>query len=178
MNTIIPRVNIIGGTLMTKASKIKTLKDLSRIREGLRKQGKTVVFTNGCFDIIHRGHIQCLRKAKSFGDVLIVGLNSDSSVREIKGEKRPIVSQNDRAEILASLEMVDYVSIFKETTPLKMICGLVPDVLVKGGDYTRENIVGNDMVLSRGGKVKTVKQVQGRSTRNIIQRIINRYGKA
>jgi len=163
---------------MSKTSKIKTLKDISRIREVLRKQGKTVVFTNGCFDIIHRGHIESLRKAKSFGDVLMVGLNSDSSVRKIKGKKRPIVSQKDRAEILASLEMVDYVSIFKETTPFKMISGLVPDVLVKGGDYTRENIVGNHIVLSRGGKVKTVRQVRGRSTKNIIQRIVNRYGKA
>jgi D-beta-D-heptose 7-phosphate kinase/D-beta-D-heptose 1-phosphate adenosyltransferase len=163
---------------MTKTSKIKSLKELSRIRDTLRKQGKTVVFTNGCFDIIHRGHIECLRKAKSFGDVLIVGLNSDSSVRRIKGKKRPIVLQRDRAEILASLEMVDYVSIFGETTPFHMISGLVPDVLVKGGDYTRGNIVGNDIVLSRGGQVKTVRQVQGRSTKNIIQKIVNRYGKA
>ena len=163
---------------MKKTSKIKSLKELSRIRDILKKQGKTVVFTNGCFDIIHRGHIECLRKAKSFGDILIVGLNSDSSVRKIKGDRRPIVSQKDRAEILASLEMVDYVSIFNETTPFRMISKLVPDVLVKGGDYTKGNIVGNNVVLSGGGKVKTVRQVTGRSTQNIIQKIVCRYGKA
>ena len=163
---------------MKKTSKIKSLKELSRIRDILKKQGKTVVFTNGCFDIIHRGHIECLRKAKSFGDILIVGLNSDSSVRKIKGDRRPIVYQKDRAEILASLEMVDYVSIFNETTPFRMISKLVPDVLVKGGDYTKGNIVGNNVVLSGGGKVKTVRQVTGRSTQNIIQKIVCRYGKA
>lgn len=162
---------------MTKESKIKTIKDLFRIRDELRRQGKTVVFTNGCFDIIHRGHIECLRKAKSFGDILIVGLNSDSSVRKIKGDKRPIVSQKDRAEILASLEMVDYVSIFRENTPFRMISRLAPDVLVKGGGYTKGNIVGNSIVLTSGGKVKTVRKVQGRSTKNIIQKILYRYGK-
>lgn len=161
---------------MIKSSKIKSITELVKIRNTLRRQGKPVVFTNGCFDIIHRGHIECLRKAKSFGDILIVGLNSDSSVRKIKGEKRPIVSQKDRAEILACLEMVDYVLIFKETTPLNVISKLVPDVLVKGGDYTKENIVGNNIVLSGGGKVKTVRQVQGRSTNNIIQKIVKRYG--
>ncbi len=135
-----------------------------------------MVFTNGCFDILHRGHIECLRKAKSLGDVLIVGLNSDSSVRKIKGEKRPIVSQNDRAEILASLEMVDYVLTFQETTPFKVISRLVPDVLVKGGDYTKDNIVGNKIVESGGGRVITVKPVPGRSTQNIIKKIVDNYG--
>ncbi len=135
-----------------------------------------MVFTNGCFDIIHRGHIECLRRAKSFGDVLIVGLNSDSSVRKIKGEKRPILPQNDRAEIIASLEMVDYVLIFREETPSNVIAALVPDVLVKGGDYVKGNIVGSKIVESGGGRVKTVRQVKGRSTNNIIQKIVKRYG--
>ena len=161
---------------MIKSSKIKSIKELVKIRNTLRRQGKPVVFTNGCFDIIHRGHVECLRKAKSFGDVLIVGLNSDSSVRKIKGKKRPIVSQKDRAEILASLEMVDYVLIFKETTPFNVISKLVPDVLVKGGDYVKDNIVGSKIVESGGGRVKTVWQVKGRSTNNIIQKIVKRYG--
>jgi len=137
-----------------------------------------VVFTNGCFDILHRGHIECLRKARSFGDVLIVGLNSDSSVRKIKGERRPILSQNDRAEIVASLEMVDYVLTFDEETPHRLIASLVPDVLVKGGDYRKDKIVGKDIVESSGGRVIRVKQIPGRSTKNIITKITNRYAGA
>ena len=155
--------------------KIKSLIQLIQIRRKLKKEGKKVVFTNGCFDILHRGHIECLRKAKSFGDVLIVGLNSDSSVRKIKGGKRPILSQNDRAEILASLEMVDYVLIFSEETPKKIIASLVPDVLVKGGDYRKDKIVGRDIVESSGGRVIRVKQIPGRSTRNIIKKIANHH---
>jgi rfaE bifunctional protein nucleotidyltransferase chain/domain len=160
---------------MKKSQKIKSLKELIRIRTELKRQKKSVVFTNGCFDILHRGHIEYLKKAKSLGDVLIVGLNSDSSVREIKGVKRPIVPQGDRAEIIASLEMVDYVLIFKETTPFQVILNLVPDVLVKGGDYTVDKIVGNKIVETAGGRVITVKQIPGRSTKNIIREIVNRY---
>lgn len=158
-----------------KHRKIKSLQQLSKIRNALKRLGKKVVFTNGCFDILHRGHIECLRKAKSFGDVLMVGLNSDSSVRKIKGEKRPILSQNDRAEILASLEMVDYVLIFNEETPYKIITSLIPDVLVKGGDYGKDEIVGKDIVESYGGRVIKVKQIPGKSTRNIIRKTVNRY---
>ena len=158
--------------------KIKSLKQLVKIRRQLKKKKKKVVFTNGCFDILHRGHIECLRKAKSFGDVLIVALNSDSSVRKIKGEKRPILSQNDRAEIIASLEMVDYVLIFSEETPYKVIARLAPDVLVKGADYKKGEIVGKDIVESSGGRVVKVRQVPGRSTRNIIRRITNLYAGA
>jgi len=157
--------------------KIRSLSQLVKIRRKLKKESKAVVFTNGCFDILHRGHIECLRKAKSHGDVLIVGLNSDSSVKKIKGDKRPILSQNDRAEILASLEMVDYVVIFNEETPHKVIATLVPDVLVKGGDYAKDEIVGKDVVESAGGRVITVKQVRGKSTKNILKTIIERYGK-
>jgi D-beta-D-heptose 7-phosphate kinase/D-beta-D-heptose 1-phosphate adenosyltransferase len=158
--------------------KIKSLEQLVRIRKRLRRGQKKVVFTNGCFDLLHRGHIECLKKAKSFGDVLVVGLNSDSSVRKIKGEERPILPQGDRAEILASLEMVDYVLIFGEETPYKIIASLVPDVLVKGGDYRRKEIVGRDVVESGGGRVIRVKQIRGRSSRNIIKKIIDRFGGA
>jgi len=161
-----------------KHKKIKSLKQLVKIRNKLKRQGRRVVFTNGCFDILHRGHIECLRKARSFGDVLIVGLNSDSSVRKIKGERRPILSQNDRAEIVASLEMVDYVLTFDEETPHRLIASLVPDVLVKGGDYRKDKIVGKDIVESSGGRVIRVKQIPGRSTKNIITKITNRYAGA
>lgn len=158
--------------------KIKSSKQLVKIRSQLKKEGKKVVFTNGCFDLLHRGHIECLRKARSLGDVLMVGLNSDSSVRKIKGEKRPILSQNDRAEILASLEMVDYVLIFNEETPYKVIARLVPDILVKGADYRKDEIVGRDIVESSGGRVIRVKQVPGRSVRDIIRKISSRYAGA
>jgi len=156
--------------------KIVNLDQLIRIRKKAKRDHKKVVFTNGCFDIIHRGHIECLKKAKSFGDLLIVGLNSDSSVKKLKGNKRPIVPQDDRAEILASLGMVDYVCIFEEVTPRKIIHALIPDVLVKGGDYKKKKIVGKEVVESFGGKVFTVKAVRGKSTKNIIQKIIARYG--
>jgi rfaE bifunctional protein nucleotidyltransferase chain/domain len=162
---------------MMSHKKIRSLSELVEIRRKLKKEGKALVFTNGCFDILHRGHIECLRKAKSHGDVLVVGLNSDFSVKKIKGDKRPILSQNDRAEILTCLEMVDYVVIFNEETPHKVIATLVPDVLVKGGDYAKDEIVGKDIVESGGGSVITVKQVRGKSTRNIIKTIIDRYCK-
>lgn len=135
-----------------------------------------MVFTNGCFDILHRGHIECLKKAKSLGDVLIVALNSDASVRKLKGDARPIVRQTDRAEVLASLEMVDYVLIFGEETPKRIIAALIPDVLVKGGDYKEEEVVGKDIVESAGGRLIRVKPVPRRSTKNIIQTIIDRCG--
>jgi D-beta-D-heptose 7-phosphate kinase/D-beta-D-heptose 1-phosphate adenosyltransferase len=162
---------------MTMSAKIKNLDQLVRIRRQLRRKGKTVVFTNGCFDVLHRGHIYCLKKARSLGNVLIVGLNSDSSVRKLKGAKRPILPQADRAEILAALEMVDYVLIFKERTPQKIISALVPDILVKGGDYGKSEIVGSDVVESGGGRVVRVKTLPGKSTRNIIERISSRYGR-
>jgi D-beta-D-heptose 7-phosphate kinase/D-beta-D-heptose 1-phosphate adenosyltransferase len=158
--------------------KIKVLKELVKIRNRLRRQAKAVVFTNGCFDVLHLGHIECLRRAKSYGDVLFVGLNSDSSVRKIKGEKRPILPQRDRAEILASLEIVDYVVIFNEETPHKVVAALVPDVLVKGGHYRKDEIVGRDIVESSGGRVIRVRQIPGKSTRNVIRKIISRYAKA
>jgi D-beta-D-heptose 7-phosphate kinase/D-beta-D-heptose 1-phosphate adenosyltransferase len=162
---------------MTTSPKIKSLDQLVRIRRQLKRKGKTVVFTNGCFDVLHRGHVYCLRKAKSLGDVLIVGLNSDSSVRKLKGEKRPILPQSDRAEILSALEMVDYVVVFREDTPRRMISALVPDVLVKGGDYGKREIVGSDVVEGSGGRVVRVKMYPGKSTRNIIKKITSRCGR-
>jgi rfaE bifunctional protein nucleotidyltransferase chain/domain len=156
--------------------KIVNLNQLIRIRKKAKRDHKKVVFTNGCFDILHRGHVEYLKKAKSLGGLLIVGLNSDSSVKKLKGNKRPIVPQEDRAEILASLGMVDYVCIFEEETPQKIIDALIPDVLVKGSDYENKKIVGKDVVESFGGKVLTVKEVKGKSTKNIIQKIVARYG--
>jgi len=155
--------------------KIVKLQELIQIRKKAKKENKKVVFTNGCFDLLHRGHIEYLKKAKKLGDILIVGLNSDSSVKKIKGEGRPIQGQADRAVILASLYFVDYVCIFNELTPLKLISKLIPDILAKGGDWKVKDIVGKDIVESHGGKVLSIKMVKGKSTRNIIQTILKKF---
>ncbi|HVP36717.1 MAG TPA: D-glycero-beta-D-manno-heptose 1-phosphate adenylyltransferase [Terriglobales bacterium] len=157
--------------------KIVKLQELVRIRRKAKKENKKVIFTNGCFDLLHRGHIEYLQKAKKMGDILIIGLNSDSSVRKIKGKGRPIQKHSDRAAILASLYFVDYVIFFGELTPFKLISALVPDILVKGGDWKVKEIVGKDIVQSHGGKVLNIKMVKGKSTRNIIQTILNRFRK-
>ena len=145
------------------------------LREKFKEEKKKVVFTNGVFDIIHSGHIDYLVKAKALGDILIVGLNSDSSVRRIKGEKRPIVSQTDRAFVLSNLKPVDYVVIFEEDTPLEIIKALVPDVLVKGADWSLDKIIGSDVVLNKGGEVKNISFVNDQSTSGIIDLIVSRY---
>src|SRR3989304_4176692 len=145
------------------------------LREKFKEEKKKVVFTNGVFDIIHSGHIDYLVKAKALGDILIVGLNSDSSVRRIKGEKRPIVSQTDRAFVLSNLKPVDYVVIFEEDTPLEIIKALVPDVLVKGADWSLDKIIGSDVVLNKGGEVKNISFVNDQSTSGIIDLILSRY---
>jgi D-beta-D-heptose 7-phosphate kinase/D-beta-D-heptose 1-phosphate adenosyltransferase len=155
--------------------KIASLDELNEIRERAKRDGKKVVFTNGCFDILHRGHVDYLEKAKKLGDILIIGLNSDKSVKKIKGEKRPIVPEDDRALVLSSLGCVDYVCIFDQETPEELIKKLIPDVLVKGGDWEKENIVGRKIVEENGGEVVTFPEVKGRSTQNIIQTIIKRY---
>ncbi|HWR83986.1 MAG TPA: D-glycero-beta-D-manno-heptose 1-phosphate adenylyltransferase [Candidatus Deferrimicrobium sp.] len=142
--------------------------EISRLAARLRKARKKVVFTNGVFDIIHRGHIRYLQKAKAFGDVLIVGLNSDSSVRRIKGTGRPIQNESDRAAILLALKVVDYVIIFNEDRPDKLIRQVKPDVLVKGADYKMDEIAGAEFVRSYGGEVKRVVLLKGRSTSRII----------
>ncbi len=147
--------------------------EIEKISKVLKKQGKIIVFTNGCFDILHRGHIEYLAKAKEFGDVLIVGLNSDSSVERLKGKGRPINSQEDRSKILDSLKPVDYVVIFEEDTPLQLIQIIQPDVLVKGGDYKLEDIIGAEFVLTHGGRVEIVPYLEGKSTTKIIEQIKN-----
>lgn len=157
---------------MNIARKIKTVEALLNIRQQIVSQGKTIVFTNGCFDIIHRGHVEYLLKARQYGDVLVIGLNSDSSVTRLKGPGRPIMPQDDRALLLASLEMVDYVVIFEESTPLRLVELIRPHILVKGGDYPLNNIVGREIVENSGGKVLTVPLVEGRSTTSIIQKIV------
>lgn len=143
------------------------------LASSLRAKKKRIVFTNGCFDIIHAGHIKYLERAKALGDILIVGVNSDSSVRMIKGPSRPVVKQGERAAIVAALKPVDYVSIFNDATPIKLIKAIRPDVLVKGADWRLNNIVGGDFVKSYGGKVRAVSLVKGRSTSNLIRKIVD-----
>lgn len=143
---------------------------LKRLGE-LKKRGKKIVFTNGCFDIIHAGHTTYLKKAKSLGDILIVALNTDASVRRLKGGGRPLVPLKDRAEVISSLESVDYVTSFGDSTPLKVIKIVKPDVLVKGGDWSADKIVGADFVKSYGGKVVSIPYIAGCSTTNLIKKI-------
>ncbi len=139
------------------------------------RSGKNIVFTNGCFDILHVGHVRYLTAARSEGDLLVVGLNSDTSVRLIKGAKRPIVPQDHRAEVLAGLACVDYVVLFDEPDPLQLIETLQPDVLVKGADWAEDHIVGGEFVKSNGGKVVRINLVADASTSGIIERIVERY---
>jgi D-beta-D-heptose 7-phosphate kinase/D-beta-D-heptose 1-phosphate adenosyltransferase len=155
--------------------KIKNRTALIKELKSLRKKGKKIVFTNGCFDILHSGHIQYLKKAKSLGDVLVVGLNSDSSVRKIKGKRRPLIKQKDRALILASLEMVDFVVIFYEEMPLNLIRAIKPDILAKGADWKTEDIVGKDFVSSYGGQIRRIAFKKGYSTSKIISLIKKRF---
>lgn len=154
-------------------SMIVSTANIKRIADTLHSTGKKIVFTNGCFDILHAGHLHSLEYAKSLGDVLIVGLNSDASVKRLKGESRPIISENDRAALLKSLRMVDYVTIFEEDTPLNLIQAIQPDVLVKGEDYKNKEIAGKETVESMGGEVKLVDLKPGLSTSNIIEKILN-----
>lgn len=149
--------------------KIKSLPELKKILKNLRAKNKRIVFTNGCFDLVHKGHIEYLKKAKSLGDILIIGLNSDASVRRLKGKGRPVTAQGDRAKILASLEFVDFVIIFNEDTPFNLIKELRPDVLVKGADWKKEDIVGRKTVESYGGKVRVVRYLKGYSTSKLLK---------
>lgn len=146
-------------------------KEITEICEQLRNEGKKLVFTNGCFDIIHAGHVYYLTEAKKLGDVLIVGLNTDDSVRRLKGHSRPINDEQDRAVVLNALKPVDYVVLFDEDTPIELIKQVRPDFLVKGADYERKNIVGADFVESYGGRVATIEFVEGKSTTNIINKM-------
>ncbi len=154
---------------------VVTRAELAEIRRGLKVQGKKVVFTNGCFDILHRGHTDYLQKAKAIGDVLIVGVNTDESVRRIKGEKRPVVGESDRAHVLAALTSVDYVCLFDEDTPYELLQAILPDVLVKGADWPVEQVVGRDIVEAAGGSVQTLELLPNRSTTQIIKTITERF---
>lgn len=158
--------------------KIKTRRQLQILLKKLRAEGRCIVFTNGCFDLLHVGHVRYLEKAKSFGDILIVGLNSDKSVGLIKGPQRPITPERERAEVLAALGCVDYVILFNEPDPQNLIAALLPDVLIKGSDWPKNRIVGRGFVQARGGKVITIPLVPHASTTRIIDTIIKKYGSA
>ncbi|MCC6012146.1 D-glycero-beta-D-manno-heptose 1-phosphate adenylyltransferase [Candidatus Caldipriscus sp.] len=147
------------------------IRDAKFLGEFLRKAGYKIVFTNGCFDIIHRGHVELLKFARSLGDVLVVGLNDDESVRRLKGKNRPINTLEDRAFVLLSIRWVDFVVPFSEDTPERVIREISPDVLVKGGDYRIEDVVGADFVLSKGGRVEIFNYLEGYSTTSIIKKI-------
>ncbi|MCX5702289.1 MAG: D-glycero-beta-D-manno-heptose 1-phosphate adenylyltransferase [Candidatus Omnitrophica bacterium] len=155
--------------------KVKTLKELNTIIKNLKSKGKKIVFTNGCFDLLHYGHLKYLEEAKAKGDILVVAINSDTSVNKIKGDKRPITSEKDRARIIAGLACVDYVVVFKEETPLNVIKILKPDILVKGRDWKADNIVGREVVLKNGGRVSTLSFLKGYSTTNLIKKIAEKF---
>ena len=154
--------------------KIRGREELKKILKEDRRSGKKVVFTNGCFDILHIGHVRYLEEAKGLGDILVVAINSDRSVRGIKGELRPIVPQNERAGVLAALGSVDYVTIFDEQDPYYIIKELMPDILVKGGDWNKDAIIWRDIVEAVGGKVYALPIVEGVSTSRIIEKILKR----
>ena len=150
---------------------ILTLKDFQKIRQDIKEKNLKLVFTNGCFDILHRGHIAYLNEAKSLGDLLIVGLNSDSSVKKLKGSNRPYNNENDRAFVLDNLKAVDYIILFSEDTPYNLIKNVKPDYLVKGGDWKEEEIVGSDIVKEYSGKIISLKYIDNYSTTSFINKI-------
>jgi D-glycero-beta-D-manno-heptose 1-phosphate adenylyltransferase len=156
--------------------KVIGLRNLLAVRRRLRTEGRRVVFTNGTFDILHRGHVEYLSRARRLGDILIVGLNTDASIRKIKGPRRPINRNADRAAVLAGLAAVDYVCFFGSATPLRMIERLLPDVLVKGADWKPGAIVGGDVVRRHGGTVRRIALTRGRSTTSTIRRVLSAYG--
>ncbi|MDX2304080.1 MAG: D-glycero-beta-D-manno-heptose 1-phosphate adenylyltransferase [Microscillaceae bacterium] len=156
---------------MNTADKIQSLEEASAQVTQWKSEGKKVVFTNGCFDIVHLGHIDYLEKARQKGDKLVVGVNTDASVRRLKGEKRPVVPEYPRARMIAAFEFVDLVVLFEEDTPLRLIETLNPDILTKGSDYEIKNIVGAEFVLGQGGRVETLDLVEGYSTSGIIEKI-------
>ena len=154
-------------------NKLPSVDELAKILQAEREKGKKIVFTNGCFDIFHVGHSRYLRQASTYGDILVVGVNSDASVKRLKGPERPIISEEERMELLADLQCVSYVVKFEEDTPYELIKKLQPDIITKGGDYKPEEVVGKDIVEARGGKVVICKLVEGKSTTNIITKIRN-----
>jgi rfaE bifunctional protein nucleotidyltransferase chain/domain len=157
--------------------KVKSRAALKAIAAQAKKENKKVVFTNGCFDLLHAGHLHVLGEAKKLGDILVVAVNSDGSVRQIKGPERPILPEAERAELIAALEMVDYVTLFDEPEPRDLIRELQPDVLVKGGDWADDKIVGRELVEGFGGTVAVIRHLKGHSTTEIVDRIIERMRK-
>ena len=158
------------------SGKLKSVGELAAITAQAKHEGKTVVFTNGCFDLLHRGHIHTLRQAKSHGDLLIVALNSDRSVKAIKGPNRPIMPELERVELIAAMEMVDYVVVYDEPDPYSLIAAIKPNVLAKGGDWSTDKIIGADIVKQNGGRVAIIPYLQGFSTTEIIERIRHKNG--
>ncbi|MDT8448246.1 MAG: D-glycero-beta-D-manno-heptose 1-phosphate adenylyltransferase [bacterium] len=157
-------------------SKIFEPAALAQHLRGLQAQGQVIVFTNGCFDLVHKGHTRYLREARAQGDALVVALNTDASVSRLKGERRPVVPLEERAEILAGFYFIDFVTYFDEDTPFELISLLRPDRLIKGGDYALDQIVGRELVESWGGKVSTIPEIPGGSTTGTIDRILKAYG--
>lgn len=160
---------------MITIRKLKSLSELVKEVKKLKKQGKKISFTNGCFDLIHVGHIRYLREAKKLADYLVVAINSDESVKKIKGNGRPITPEQERAELLSGFEFVDYVVIFNELDPIKTIKAIIPDVLVKGGDWSIDKVLGRDIVEKHGGKVVTIPMIKGHSTTDLISSICKKY---
>lgn len=158
------------------SGKLKSFEEIGAIAALARSNNQKIVFTNGCFDLLHRGHIHLLRTAKGYGDLLIVGINSDSSVKGIKGPHRPILPQQDRTELIAAMEMVDYVVLFDEPDPYRLISSIRPSVLAKGGDWGKEKIIGGDFVEEDGGRVVVIPYIKGFSSTEIIERIQNNHG--
>jgi D-beta-D-heptose 7-phosphate kinase/D-beta-D-heptose 1-phosphate adenosyltransferase len=156
--------------------KLKSRDEIASLADQARQDGKTIVFTNGCFDLLHRGHVHVLRQARASGDLLIVGINSDRSVRSIKGATRPILPEIDRVELIAAMEMVDYVVLFDEPDPYQLIAVIKPRVLAKGGDWGGEKIVGADIVERDGGRVTVIPYLKGHSTTALIERIRKQNG--
>lgn len=159
------------SSLGSARNKVLPRPGLAKRIEELKGRGSRIVFTNGCFDILHLGHVRYLERARSLGDILVVAVNADASVRRLKGSGRPVLPESDRSEVVAALHCVDYVTVFDEDTPLEVIEELRPDVLVKGGDWAKEKIVGRQSVEARGGQVVTIEFEQGYSTTGIIERI-------
>lgn len=154
---------------------VKGWQELSKLVKKAQQQSKKVVFTNGCFDILHAGHVQYLQEAKNLGDFLLVAVNSDASVNRLKGDKRPLVSEDERCQVLDALKMVDLVTVFEQDTPYQLIDAIQPDVLVKGGDWQPQDIVGADIVLNNGGEVKSLSFKNGISTTKIIEKVRKNY---
>ena len=158
------------GTVIIMKNLIKRDK-IGEVIDSQKRDGKKIVFTNGCFDILHVGHLRYLEEAKMFGDILVIGLNSDASVKRLKGDKRPIVPEEERAEMLLGLKCVDYVVIFEENTPVEILGEVKPDVHVKGGDYTKDRLPEAEIVERNGGRVEIVSLIKGKSTTNIVKKI-------